>query len=152
MSWFKSKEKAPAPAAESVFEVKAYEVVSTKPAILRMDPDMQSYRTGEVEPGSIIEVLEESTLKDGTVRARTYAGWLTKSKAPVVERVEFLVETAAELEAMANETGSDSGAAPKLMTLMTSKPAILRAQKELSSEQMGEMPPGSQARGGWRVR
>jgi hypothetical protein len=136
-------EAAPAPASAPVaFVPRPHEVKPQgwdgmlKPAILRAEADMGSQRIGEVIPGNIVEVLEQLTLSDGTVRARTPAGWLTKSKAAV--------QTAPILRPLTAEEAEQAGDGAESKHVVVSKrPAILREEKELDSEQKGEASVGS---------
>ena len=47
------------------------EVSSNKPLIVRSEPSLESEVVGEISPGSLVQLLEDTLLEDGTRRVRT---------------------------------------------------------------------------------
>ena len=52
--------------------------------------ELNSQTCGEIIPGALVEILEDCTMGDGTVRARTADGWVTLSKEKSNPRSENL--------------------------------------------------------------
>jgi hypothetical protein len=71
-------------------------VISSKPAIVREEKDLDSPLAGEIQPGTKVSILETVTMPDGSVRARSPLGWLTQAKNRVSARVHFLREVTEE--------------------------------------------------------
>lgn len=102
--------------------VPEWSIIRNKPVIARAGSDLMSTKVAGLPPGSVVTVHEFVNLADGTRRARTDAGWIT---AVSKDGEEILLLVAAEVR------------------VATSKSAIVRAGSELSSERVGDLPPGA---------
>ena len=86
--WLPSSSSASAPAAEEPPPAgRLMRHTGVKPAVLRASAEKDSERKGELARGAIVEVIEQVTLPDGTVRGHIPAlGWVTLIKDDATER------------------------------------------------------------------
>ena len=119
-----------------------YRAIADKKLVLRVSPDLDSERIGDVKMGTSVTVLEEQTLKNGDIRARIGKdtsprgvggfdlGWVTAVKDAESKLVPLVSLTASSASASWSHVRSDGGDASAGTSLASRIAAKRRSRRQ----------------------